>query len=507
MGTIELRMPNINGTEREQLVQIRSYLYQIIPQLQWALNNVNAAELSSGAVQQIARQISSTAVSGSGGTSVSAEVSFERMKELIIKSAEIVDAYYEKINEKLSGLYVAESDFGTFVQKTEQDIEKTSTYTDQKFSNVQLIITDEIDGVKASVGEDMSNLNTSFNNALGVTDQRITEEVAALNSSIDDTNEEIGNVNSRIDVVNILIGTTNGRIDETNTRIGGVEEAVETTNARIDDVNTSIAETNEEIRGVNNLITEANGKIDGLTESINDTNDNIDILIEAKNLNAEDVEKLNTELSKINGSIDEINTTVEGIDTEVKNIDGHVKEVDGQIVDINGSVANVEELAAGLNESVGKAEQSIKDTNAKVDDTSGTVENLKVAVDDTSGKVATLNSDIEAAKDGIKNLNITLYETTANTRSGLLDDTVVPPVYGFEIGQRNTVNGVETFNKYARFTADRLTFYDKNGHEVAYISDYKLYITNAEITETLKLGRFLIDTTKGLKIKWAGGEG
>ena len=325
MGTIELRMPNINGTEREQLVQIRSYLYQIIPQLQWALNNVNAAELSSGAVQQIARQISSTAVSGSGGTSVSAEVSFERMKELIIKSAEIVDAYYEKINEKLSGLYVAESDFGTFMQKTEQDIEKTSTYTDQKFSNVQLIITDEIDGVKASVGEDMSNLNTSFNNALGVTDQRITEEVAALNSSIDETNEEIGNVNSRIDLVNILIGTTNGRIDETNTRIDGVEEAVETTNARIDDVNTSIAETNEEIRGVNNLITEANGKIDGLTESINDTNDNIDILIEAKNLNAEDVEKLNTEISKINGSIDEINTTVEGIDTEVKNIDGHVK--------------------------------------------------------------------------------------------------------------------------------------------------------------------------------------
>ena len=63
---------------------------------------------------------------------------------------------------------------------------------------------------------------------------------------------------------------------------------------------------------------------------------------------------------------------------------------------------------------------------------------------------------------------------------------------------------MEVFNKYARFTAGRLSFYDKNDIEVAYISDYKLYITNAEIKGTLKLGAFLIDTSKGFRLKWVG---
>ena len=79
-------------------------------------------------------------------------------------------------------------------------------------------------------------------------------------------------------------------------------------------------------------------------------------------------------------------------------------------------------------------------------------------------------------------------------------------IYGIEVGQKNIVNDVETFNKYARFTADRLSFYDKNDVEVAYISDEKLYIKEAEIIGNLKLGKYVIDTTSGLAFKWAGGE-
>jgi hypothetical protein len=58
------------------------------------------------------------------------------------------------------------------------------------------------------------------------------------------------------------------------------------------------------------------------------------------------------------------------------------------------------------------------------------------------------------------------------------------------------------FSKYARFVADKLSFYDKNDTEVAYISDYKLYITNAQITGTLNLGRYELDPTDGLAFKW-----
>lgn len=106
-----------------------------------------------------------------------------------------------------------------------------------------------------------------------------------------------------------------------------------------------------------------------------------------------------------------------------------------------------------------------------------------------------IDSQIESINEIIANAYI---------RSGLLgyDSATGAPIYGLEVGQTNTVDGVETFNKYARFTSDRLSFYDKNDTEVAYISDYILHITNAEISGSLTLGRYYIDTTNGLSFKW-----
>ena len=96
-----------------------------------------------------------------------------------------------------------------------------------------------------------------------------------------------------------------------------------------------------------------------------------------------------------------------------------------------------------------------------------------------------------------------LIEVNARIRSGLLyyDENEVP-IYGVEVGQINEIDGVEVFNKFARFTSDRLSFFDKNDIEVAYISDYRLCITNAHITGTLTLGRFEYDTSDGLACRW-----
>jgi hypothetical protein len=96
-------------------------------------------------------------------------------------------------------------------------------------------------------------------------------------------------------------------------------------------------------------------------------------------------------------------------------------------------------------------------------------------------------------------------ETNAHLKSGLLYTTSDGiPVYGIEIGQNNTVDGIETFDKFARFTSDRLSFYDANDTEVAYISDYKLVITHAVVLGNLKVGGFILDTTNGLSLRWEG---
>ena len=133
---IDLRMPSITGaTEREQLAQIRSYLYQIIPQLQWALNNTSS--VPSGYVVN-------TVPKSHGGSAANAVsvASFSETEDLIIKTAEIVEACYEEVCSRLEGVYVAESDFGIYSERTTQDIIQTSTDVEQLFTNIQTILTD-----------------------------------------------------------------------------------------------------------------------------------------------------------------------------------------------------------------------------------------------------------------------------------------------------------------------------------------------------------------------------
>jgi hypothetical protein len=135
--------------------------------------------------------------------------------------------------------------------------------------------------------------------------------------------------------------------------------------------------------------------------------------------------------------------------------------------------------------------------------------------EDTEQKIKQSSTDIEQAFTNIQqilttidNLNFTLAETNAYIRSGLLylDDNSIP-IYGLEIGQENTIDGVKVFNKFARFTADRLSFYDQNDTEVAYISDYQLYINHVRIKSSLQEGGYkdFIDTNGGIVTKWVGG--
>ena len=95
--------------------------------------------------------------------------------------------------------------------------------------------------------------------------------------------------------------------------------------------------------------------------------------------------------------------------------------------------------------------------------------------------------------------------------SGLLGyDEKGYPIYGLEIGQRNNKDGVEVFNKFARFTANMLAFYDANNEDtpVAYISNSKLYITQVEITGGLRVGGFAdtVMSDRSVVTKWVGGD-
>ena len=130
------KLPNITATTPEgKLLQMHSFLYQTIEQLNWALNSIETDTASSNKVNQAATKGSNS------GSEKDAVTSFNEIKSLIIKSADIVNAYYEKISARLSGEYVAQSDFGTYTELTEQMIEANSTGIRQNFTNIQEIVT------------------------------------------------------------------------------------------------------------------------------------------------------------------------------------------------------------------------------------------------------------------------------------------------------------------------------------------------------------------------------
>lgn len=130
---IDIRLPNINGkTDSQQLAQIKSYLYQFAGQLQWALGNVDARIESNVAIPK----------TGSGAVKKDDPVeNFNELKGLIIKSADIVEAYYQKIDDllKLSGDYTASSDFGTFKEQTQNSISATDKKISQEITDLQSI--------------------------------------------------------------------------------------------------------------------------------------------------------------------------------------------------------------------------------------------------------------------------------------------------------------------------------------------------------------------------------
>ena len=101
--SVKLRYPDfdIPGLQR-----VRSYLYQIVDELNIALASVETQTQETKAM----------VVSATSGKSAdeTAQSSFNSIKSLIIKSADVVNAYYDVINKRLEGSYVAQSDFGTY---------------------------------------------------------------------------------------------------------------------------------------------------------------------------------------------------------------------------------------------------------------------------------------------------------------------------------------------------------------------------------------------------------
>lgn len=133
--SVEIRLPNITApTADGQMQQMKSYMYQLVQQLNWALHTVDSGTTESTGSSNV------VAVSGTAATAQeSAQDTFNSIKSLIIKSADIVNAYYDIMQERFSGEYVAESEFGTYKEETNALITKNSDSVKALYENLQTV--------------------------------------------------------------------------------------------------------------------------------------------------------------------------------------------------------------------------------------------------------------------------------------------------------------------------------------------------------------------------------
>ena len=132
--SIDIRLPNINAPTTEgQVAQMQSYMHQLVEQLNWALNTVGNAQ--SGNTSNIVIENQGKEISPE-----EAEDTFNSIKALIIKSADIVKAYEKTmVTEYEPGVYIAVSDFGAYMQKTDKVIEDNSKYTNEVYTKVETV--------------------------------------------------------------------------------------------------------------------------------------------------------------------------------------------------------------------------------------------------------------------------------------------------------------------------------------------------------------------------------
>lgn len=149
-----IRFPNITGkTEAEQLVQVKSYLHQLVEQLNWALSTIESSKTTENNVSS--KTSSKSSIESTDSTA------FNELKALIIKSSSTAETYYEKVNSRLESLYVSQSDFGTYTEKASLDIEANATSIQNFFTNMQEILTD-IETLEHSLIETSAHINSGL---------------------------------------------------------------------------------------------------------------------------------------------------------------------------------------------------------------------------------------------------------------------------------------------------------------------------------------------------------
>lgn len=143
---MSLRLPNITGaTADAKLSQLTSYMYQMVEELNWAMSTLESSA-----------SVGSKQIVQADGSALPTETpldTFNSIKALIIKSADIISAYTDEMRLTFNGEYTAKSEFGDYQKNEQSRITATA-------SNL-LLEYDTSEEVDAKLDELSSKIDTS----------------------------------------------------------------------------------------------------------------------------------------------------------------------------------------------------------------------------------------------------------------------------------------------------------------------------------------------------------
>lgn len=219
-------------------------------------------------------------------------------------------------------------------------------------------------------------------------------------------------------------------------------------------------------------------------------------------------EKLNWALNTLEKNTDDVVVKYESLSSAKAS----PEQIASTFTDIKGYIIKSADIVNAYSEVITKKLEGIYTAEATFPDGSAAAYIRK-----TSNEIKATNDSITQTYNSldklITDLDVRVNEILSDgyIKSGVLryiteGDLEGAPLIGIEVGQTITEDGVEVFNKFSRLTASGLEFYDSlysEGKEpVAYISGYKLYITDAHILGSLFLGGYELDTSDGIMFLW-----
>lgn len=159
-------------------------------------------------------------------------------------------------------------------------------------------------------------------------------------------------------------------------------------------------------------------------------------------------------------------------------------------------------LDESLDELNDKVEALKNDVLTVRQSTEANIEINSQAITQQYSEIKSMEETIKSMDGQVKDVTSKVSATDGYIKTGkIAEDENQNPIYGVEIGQ--TKEDLE-FSVFARFTPEKLSFYDGHGNEISYFSGQKLHIKEAVVLSAMNLGGYEINTKKGLTLKWAG---